>query len=226
MLISVLQDYMTRKKADPVDILDYNVGTVLPSQTLHGHMTTRVTYWLIVLRDSTFSVSIQCAFRAKLQRQHRVSKHSHGVPRRMDVLARGIFFFPLLIDRRPFLSLHVGRCFLCSSSPGPGDYLTSPCHSFKPRIAMEMHRAKRRRCWRRTAESKRKDWSMKLIVEKKMDASSLLFRQNVRERTDEKSAVGSSGRSGEEWKVKSKELKGKNRNFYFGQELNHKSLIL
>lgn len=67
---------------------------------------------------------------------------------------------------------------------------------------------------------------MKLIVEKKMDASSLLFRQNVRERTDEKSAVGSSGRSGEEWKVKSKELKGKNRNFYFGQELNHKSLIL
>lgn len=81
------------------------------SQTLHGHMTPPC-HVLIALRDPV-CVSTQCGFHGKLRTQYKVLKTLAWHPRQDGCFSSFFCFF--FLGRRPFLSLHVGRCFLCFS---------------------------------------------------------------------------------------------------------------
>lgn len=125
-------------------------------------------------------------FNMGLHSVHKASNRSHGVPRRIDVLACFVFF--LLFSGKEALPLATCRSPLPLFLLLRGLETIWRCHAFLTSLTSP---------WRRTGqngtalkndgrEQEKKGRSMNLIVEGKMDAGSLLFRQNVRERRDEK----------------------------------------
>lgn len=109
---------------------------------LHGHMTTRVMHWSL---RGTQHVSEQSPWNIRMLSN-------------TGWMFQLSFCFVFFWEGGPSSATCRSPFSFVSSSPWPGDYLTLPCRSYKPRIAMEMHRERRRRrCWRRMSTEQVKE---------------------------------------------------------------------